>query len=125
MTTPLTKLIEENKERPIAEAPRDGRDLLFYSPDYGGKHFIDWLTFDGELGVRDAIPTHFRPLPDDRLARVTEALVHSYHYAMQILEKGKEDRIAKHGEAPAELLWALSELNLALERVTAIAEGKE
>lgn len=49
---------------PIKSAPRDGRKLCLWTPEYGGQPFIDWLTFDGDTGkTLDARPTHWMPLP--------------------------------------------------------------
>lgn len=84
MTTPLTKLIEENKWRPIEEAPTPNVDLLCRCDDslellrYVEKNHMrnnesGWFEAYSLRGKYN--PTHFRPLPDDRLALVTEVLL--------------------------------------------------
>lgn len=106
MTTPLTKLIADNKWKPIAEAPRDGT-LFIAKGKSGMRGFINCLRYsfrspDGAWYGKDCV-THFRPLPDDnRLARVTEVFLE----AMNLHEH---------------MNW----VGAALERATAIAEGKE
>lgn len=54
----------ENMWQLIETAPKDGRKLCLWTPEYGGQPFIDWLTFDGDTGkTSDARPTHWQPLP--------------------------------------------------------------
>ncbi len=125
MTTPLTKLIADNKWRPIAEATENDlkRQLLVRLPRNNGKYGVttaiyigkhemraedwnweneDYIDRDEENDVdyvpegwfeqiesdcsdygwfglnKSNYPTHFRPLPDDRLALVAECLDDGY-----------------------------------------------
>jgi len=132
MTTPLTKLIEENKWRPIAEAPQspydEGKSECFLGKDADGDwHFCyhrksKYSAFHGIYIVNngdytdggygnDYKPeveiTHFRPLPDDRLALVAECLDDGYQ------------TIVKHFPE-AEVL-----VNKIRQKATAIAEGAD
>lgn len=121
MTTPLTKLIEENKERPIAEAPRDGRKLLL-SWQYDLPHAPTKLTglvegwWNGKAWETDegvvadqGYYTHFYPLPDDRLARCFEILLNA------ALSAKEQNHIYE----------AAADIEIALQEITAIAEGKD
>ena len=68
MTTPLTKLIAENKERPIAGAVRGQVYILKGVDAYGTAGYtVSKMRHDC-----NGYYTHFRPLPDDRLAFVAE-----------------------------------------------------
>lgn len=122
MTTPLTKLIEDNKERPIAEAPTPNVDLLCRCGDslellrYIDKNHMR----NNESGWFEAYslqgkykPTHFRPLPDDRLALVCEALMKGLEH-LSCLGNGKE-----LGNSVGNLIAQQT-----LIAATAIAEGK-
>ncbi len=107
----LTKLIAENKERPIAEAPRDGSDVILRF-ECGGLIVASWdcekEVWDcGDRWLEDDELTHFRPLPDDRLALVAECLDDGYQ------------TIIKHFPE-AEVL-----VNKIRQKVAAIAEAKE
>ncbi len=116
MTTPLTKLIAENKERPIAEAPRDGTEVIarnqyndvtaaYYSAATNEWHYSmagDWQF----CGV-----THFRPLPDDRLADICAVFLD----ALQHIEANARDTTQYEVAIAAN----------AIRNATAIAEGKE
>lgn len=127
MTTPITKLIEENKERPIAEAPRDGT-VVFVTGCYSTKGW--WkgkykTQFAGtkrektgwgeEYGTSffPKPPTHFRSyLLDDRIVRVTEL------YDKFITQLANADM------AKTILDWPKLAQNIR-EQATAIAEGKD
>lgn len=121
MTTPLTKLIAENKERPIAELPKDiGRTMFLaraidvcngftdgkpYTTDY----YCVWAEPAGTFARwnHNFPPTHFRPLPDDRLARVTEFLL---------------DELERIGACyPETRGW----IDITKQQATAIAEGAD
>lgn len=91
MTDNIKKLIEANKWRPIEEAPRDGTYVLLRGDSgYIGtpyryivaRHDVKyrplqpWVTHANDSVLDDGkMPTHFRPLPDDRLAEVCEVLL--------------------------------------------------
>ena len=117
MTTPLTKLIEENKERPIEEAPRDGTMVLLYDGDTRawnkpiGGHWCKKVN--GWASEWNCTPlseqTHFRPLPDDRLARCFEILLNA------ALSAKEQNHIYE----------AAADIEIALQEITAIAEGKD
>jgi hypothetical protein len=73
MTIPLTKLIAENKERPIAEASRKTNSRFLLKIDTCWVvGFWNGFSWEGEDDGLLLYPTHFRPLPDDRLAFVAE-----------------------------------------------------
>ena len=174
MTTPLTKLIEDNIWRPIAEATADDlkRQLLVRLPRNNGKYGITTAIYIGKHEMRaedwnweneDHIdrdeendvdyvpegwfeqiesdcsdygwfglhksnsPTHFRPLPGDRLARVTENIIDEVEQTIATV-KNMMDGMLQAGILPSELAnyaCIISRLESALEQATAIAEGKE
>lgn len=116
-TDALTKLIAENKERPIAEAPRGGTKVIarnqyndvtaaYYSAATNAWHYS--MAGDWQFGG----VTHFRPLPDDRLARVTE------------LYDEFIERLSMADMTKTILNWPKLAQNIR-EHATAIAEGKE
>lgn len=119
MTTSLTKLIEENKWRPIAEAKpcedynrhcyllRDKETFVYIGYSIDG---MSWFESGSE--VLRVYPTHFRPLPDDRLARVTD-----------LYDKFIE-QLSTADAAKTILDWPKLAQNIR-EQATAIAEGKE
>lgn len=132
MTTPLTKLIAENKERPIADAPRDGTRIIgsfgdnkyavirWESVYHREGVYTGWVIYgikerwwmrllgSGNCALKPEMePTHFRPLPDDRLAVVAECQDDGYQ------------TIIKHFPE-AEVL-----VNKIREKANRIAEGKE
>lgn len=128
MTTPLTKLIAENKERPIAAySDAHTHDDINYGDWYLVKSvdgciykaFIVFNCTRHQWGVEgkefndEAQPfnrfTHFRPLPDDRLARCFEILLNA------ALSAKEQNHIYE----------AAADIEVALQQITAIAEGKE
>ena len=140
MTTPLTKLIAENKMRPIEARPnyddQPARQIIrlsgasthsgaSWAREVIGEACISTKTKEGyseedlkrlcligDIDRKSVSITHFRPLPDDRLARVTEVLLEGMNKvlnrAMVHDHEGYEE-IAKN----------------AIKQATAIAEGKE
>lgn len=79
----LEKLIKDNTWQDIKDAPRDGTMILLRSPKnqyfkedkgwYVGESFWDdneWCFYG-----YGSNPTHFRPLPDNRLAEVCQVLI--------------------------------------------------
>lgn len=89
---PLIQLIEDGKWRDIESAPRDGRYIVFKwiakdNPrtncdilSMGCIEPDDYWDCEGWtasklLDDHNIKPTHFRPLPDDRLANVCEVLL--------------------------------------------------
>jgi len=36
--------------QPIETAPKDGKDYLFYTPQYGGRQVVTYLYPDGQMG---------------------------------------------------------------------------
>ena len=105
MTTPLTKLIEENKWMPIAEAPEEITRIL--ATDGREVQVIDWGKDWCSHGCYT--PTHFRPLPDDRLAKCFEILLNA------ALSAKEQNHIYE----------AAADIETALQEITAIAEGKD
>lgn len=96
MTTALKKLIADNKWRPIEERPKDGNWFLAnYAHGEMRAHneppncvMGEWREIDGRwrgCGGLRGFPTHFRPLPDDRLAKACEVLLG----ALQIMAEDK------------------------------------
>lgn len=110
MTEAIKKLIEDNRWRPIEEAPKNKKVIVKYmnrlnlerrvmaalyragtlqaDDCYDGDDIDDNGYFledrwheecesnpDGTIYRVEGIPTHFRTLPDDRLAEVCEVLV--------------------------------------------------
>lgn len=93
MTDAIRELIEANKWRPIEEAPKDGRWFMAYQHseydvvgEYTGwvgtvryelknDQFPELMKSNGEFEREVYTAKHFRPLPDDRLARVCEVLL--------------------------------------------------
>lgn len=105
MTTPLTKLIAENKERPIAGAVRGQVYILKGVDAYGTAGYtVSKMRHDC-----NGYYTHFRPLPDDRLARCFEILLNA---AISAKEQNH-------------IYEAAADIEVALQQITAIAEGKE
>lgn len=50
--------------RPIAEAPRDGTDVLIYDPtDPKSPFAVDWFSHDADTPGWLGNPTHWMPLP--------------------------------------------------------------
>ena len=82
--TNLEKLIAENQWRPIEEAPRDGSDILLREGcldiwnDFWHSYNLGDGKTDGHFEHAEAMnsePTHFRPLPDDRLAKCADVMM--------------------------------------------------
>lgn len=94
--TNLEKLIADNKWRPIEEAPRDGTEIELLVPLKWGKQALSkkeprvgtgdyhagayWWDSDhyywtNRIAQLTTLPTHFRPLPDDRLAKCAEVMM--------------------------------------------------
>lgn len=84
MTEAIEKLIAANRWQPIEEAPKDGEDVVLLIPGsvipitIGHCLDGDWFpqdetTLDGNMLIPE--PTHFRALPDDRLADVCQELL--------------------------------------------------
>jgi len=125
MTTPLTKLIADNTWKPIAEAQKDGTDIMLIIPsitppfDFGyfsaERNLFEGRSFKSDYDALKYLPTHFRPLPDDRLARVTEVLLDALNRIGQPIPS----------DATAEEITCRLIAQEALELATAIAEGKE
>lgn len=102
MTTAIRKLIAENKERPIAEAPRDGRAILakgedgnwyitFWEVSLCGGWSQEWLDrwHNGRAewwNNNQRNYTHFRPLPDDRLANAFSIILEHVAGAIEDLK---------------------------------------
>lgn len=82
----LEKLIEENRWRPIEEAPKDGTEFEYKTSENlrGLATWIDgsWFSFACDatsgLSIDGMEATHFRSLPDDRLAEVCEVLMEEF-----------------------------------------------
>jgi hypothetical protein len=116
MTTPLTKLIADNKWNPIEENPKEAEKThyLLLSDD----DCIDKGFWDGERWNTETLfiyPTHFRPLPDDRLALVTEVLLE----ALNNLVSKSDDY------TPVPLAILIENGRRAIQQATTIAEGKD
>lgn len=85
MTEAIQKLIAENRWNPnMDEAPKDGEDVVLLIPGSTTPITIghcldgDWFpqdetTLDGNMFIPE--PTHFRAMPDDRLAEVCRVLL--------------------------------------------------
>lgn len=114
MTEAIRKLIEDNRWRPIEEAPKD-KEILALCNDTKECFVVQWMksivddsemwvtarAYDEESGqvVIGCRPDKWMPLPDDRLAEVCEALLTSLN---NITCYEKEDsakaavKLAKH-----------------------------
>ena len=101
MTKVIEKLIAENKWRPIEDAPKDeeilitdgysvctalyrisncSQDKPFYATTANGEIYnvgYDWQTEPQYIPA-----THFRPFPDDRLARVCDLFLKAIEAAL-------------------------------------------
>ena len=116
MTIPLTKLIAENKERPIAEASRKTNSRFLLKIDTCWVvGFWNGFSWEGEDDGLLLYPTHFRPLPDDRLALVTEVLLE----ALNNLVSKSDDY------TPVPLAILIENGRRAIQQATTIAEGKD
>lgn len=119
-TDALERLIRDNIWQPIEDAPNDGSEIVIKGITTNGAAYIassfwrdeDWAvneeTDDNYINV-----SHFRPLPDDRLAAVCRELVAALsQIIMQIgvceTVRGCSDRAF-----------------IALDRANSIAEGQQ
>lgn len=80
----IRAVIERNKWRPIEEAPKDGTVVLALCAaecfPQAIKYVVyeewsGWIYSDEMLIDHVPAPTHFRPLPDDTLARMAEVML--------------------------------------------------
>jgi hypothetical protein len=118
MTIPLTKLIAENKERPIAEASRKTNSRFLLKIDTCWVvGFWNGFSWEGEDDGLLLYPTHFRPLPDDRLAFVAE----HYRAGVDAFISMFEPLAEKSGIYGAALEFAQG----LQKQAEAIAEGKD
>lgn len=146
MTTPLTKLIAENKMRPIEARTnyddQPARQIIrlsgasthsgaSWAREVIGEACISTKTKEGyseedlkrlcligDIDRKSVSITHFRPLPDDRLARVTEVLLEALN---EISETTSYDAYADRTGLTLEAQTAME----AITKAEAIAEGKE
>lgn len=100
--SPTDKLIADNLWRDISEAPKDGTIYLgaIIQPDGSFGHPFE-AVFDDDNGRHSCvfqteptwhIPTHFRPLPDDRCANALNIAVEALrHYAQGDYRVGDSD----------------------------------
>ena len=97
MDESIQKLINDGRWQPIKGAPRDENGYLAlcnFTPDHAGRiglpFFGRWSTKVSRFvagGGACAIPTHFRPLPDDRLANALEVAVAAGELSELTLQK--------------------------------------
>jgi hypothetical protein len=135
----LTKLIADNKERPIADAPKDGKFIIVSNPDdpdcnpcvVKENNEIDPYWEMSESNGWDAdsqlpyIPTHFRLIPDDRLALVAEVIVDGVKQTIMTV-KNIMDGLLQAGILPSELAnyaCIITRLEATLHDATTIAAG--
>lgn len=109
MTPNLTKLAESLEWQPIADAPRDGSQMLLSTPEYGGKQIIDWIAFDGTLGRWSDVHSvsHFMPLPTGQAGGIIRVLA-------EALERMRNENSDPYGIA-----------KYALQRAEQLAGGGE
>lgn len=128
MTPEIQKLIDDNKWQPIEDAPNKTFVLLRGSSGYtttpyrylNAQKDIEyrprqpWIDYANDSVLdRGNLPTHFRPLPDDRLA---EALEVALGFMEHLQDNGTYDYVESSH------LW--DDLNEALQKIQQIAEEK-
>lgn len=122
--TPTDKLIADGLWRDISEAPRDGAIYLgaIIQPDGRFGQAFE-ATFDDDMGRHSCVivtefkphlPTHFRPIPDDRLANALRVAVEA------LRELQVEYKKINHVDA----VGASIKADEALARINRIAEGE-
>jgi hypothetical protein len=128
MTPEIQRLIEDGRWQPIENAPKDADILLLGEQCHAVAYWWvnEWspcsvLSSDSELDCGLSFePTHFRPLPDNRLADALEVAVR----ALQNQQEWLEDLILAKLE-PACTKDNLREIKKALAEIKTIAERKE
>lgn len=137
--TSLEKLIADNKWQDIKDAPKDGTRILamttnnkFYVCRWEGWWFwADWVIYgegsdDRVVAGKECKPTHFRPLPDDRLAKVCEVLMKVVAHAATCLKFMSDDFAIECRPGEATATGTLSDqLKEALQQAEEIARGDE
>lgn len=95
------QMIQDGLWRDIAEAPKDGTTVIVrYPPKLRTDvEYIERLSwFDGwlwrDLRATSLTPTHFRPLPDDRLANAMKVAVE----ALEFVYSNASQSGAEHGK---------------------------
>lgn len=155
MTPEITKLIEDNRERPISEAPRDGTTILAridgVHPDSGEPYkyamvqfnsyvdlFIDEKTADELYDMEEDFEmsssmqewfeslAYWRPLPDNRLADAFEVAISGVDdIAMRAGQLASGDYKASGHSAEEIGIEILHTLNYLASELQKIAERKE
>lgn len=104
--TEVEKLIAENRWQPIEGAPRDGEDVVLLIPGSTTPITIghcldgDWFpqdetTLDGNMFIPE--PTHFRAIPDDRLAEVCRVLLDTINDALAVADRTMSIAVLRSG----------------------------
>jgi hypothetical protein len=96
MTDKLRELINQNKWRDISEAPRDGSEILCFVQHHENSFSIHSRHWDSPYWRSMTCTnssehyTHYRPLPDDKLAEVCKELL---GFVSQLSQNYKTDEM--------------------------------
>jgi hypothetical protein len=124
MDESIRKLIDDGRWQPIEGAPKDENGYIILqdlTPDHAGRvslpFFGRWSTKVSRFvagGSAKGIPTHFRPLPDDRLSNALEVAVAALNYEEVDLEDPPEYK---------DLLRFYVQSHETYQKIKTIAEG--